>query len=307
MAVTASLTIACALEAVIGDPEGWPHPVRGIGKLIERAEPLARRAHPDPRRAGALLVAGILFATVVPLEMIRRHFRPRVVFDGVVLYLALAINQLVTEGRLVHALLESDDLAAARRELSRIVSRDTSIMTEEEVVRGAIESLAENFSDAFFAPLFYFAIGGPAAAVAYKTINTMDSMIGYRNERYFEFGRAAAKLDDAVNWIPARLAGLVLVAAAPLARCSGSDALRIMRRDGQKHESPNAGIGKAAVAGALGVRLGGPVVYAHGTAVRPFIGDDVRLLDRRHILEAARLLTAAAILSIGFAWAWMRR
>jgi adenosylcobinamide-phosphate synthase len=320
-----ALGLGFALEFLIGDPEGWPHPVRAIGRLILAGERLMRRAisapliggtaaggqavPPAPWRAqigGALLVLMMLILTVAPVVIVRRllhEFDSRLLlfFDGFILYLSLALNQLIREGRQLARLISRGDLTAARENLARLVSRRTDQLDVEGISRGAVETMAENFSDGVIAPLFYFLLLGPGGAVAYKTINTLDSMIGYRDERYREFGRAAARLDDLVNWIPARVAGLLMVLAAPLAGHSAPRALAIWRRDGANHESPNAGIGKAVVAGALGLRLGGPALYADGLRDRPFIGDVANLLDARSIRATARLLLAASFLGAALA------
>jgi adenosylcobinamide-phosphate synthase len=248
----------------------------------------------------------MLILTVAPVVIVRRllhEFDSRLLlfFDGFILYLSLALNQLIREGRQLARLISRGDLTAARENLARLVSRRTDQLDVEGISRGAVETMAENFSDGVIAPLFYFLLLGPGGAVAYKTINTLDSMIGYRDERYREFGRAAARLDDLVNWIPARVAGLLMVLAAPLAGHSAPRALAIWRRDGANHESPNAGIGKAVVAGALGLRLGGPALYADGLRDRPFIGDVANLLDARSIRATARLLLAASFLGAALA------
>jgi adenosylcobinamide-phosphate synthase len=298
-----ALSLGYSLELLLGDPEGWPHPVRGVGWLIARGEMIFRRLVKPLRVSGACLVVALLVATVAPVFFAREALRAAApafvfVFDGIILYLSLSANQLLREGWSIYRCLDAGDLAAARKNLSRLVSRRTEDLEEDEIVKATVETLSENFSDGFFAPLFYFLIFGPAGAVAYKVINTLDSMIGYRTERYIEFGWAAARLDDAANWIPARLAGWLVVAASPLAGFRAYRVVRVMQRDRGKHESPNAGIGKAAVAGALGVQIGGPARYADGMRARPFIGDDLKPLERERIPEAVRLLLAACAVAV---------
>jgi adenosylcobinamide-phosphate synthase len=298
-----ALSLGYTLELLLGDPEGWPHPVRGVGWLITRGESLFRRAIKSLRLSGACLVVALLVATVAPVIIARAALLATApslafVFDGLILYLSLSANQLLREGWGIFRSLNVGDLDAARKNLSRLVSRRTEDLEEEEIVRATVETLSENFSDGFFAPLFYFLIFGPAGAVAYKVVNTLDSMIGYRTERYIEFGWAAARVDDVVNWIPARIAGWLLVVASPLAGFRARRTIRILMRDRALHESPNAGIGKAAVAGALGVQIGGPARYADGVRARPFIGDDLKPLERERIPEAVRLLIAACAITI---------
>lgn len=303
----AALGLGYTLELLLGDPEGWPHPVRGVGWAIARGETVLRSRVRPLWLAGVtlsvLVVGASAAATLLARDAVDAAAPGAVVlFDGAVLYLVLSANQLLREGWNVRRLLGAGDLAGARTNLARFVSRRTDELDETEIVKGTIESLGENFSDGVVAPLFYFCLGGPAAAVAYKVVNTLDSMVGYKNERYLEFGRFAARLDDLANWIPARLAATVLVCAAPLAGLSPSASLRTLLRDGAKHESPNAGLGKAAVAGALGVRLGGPARYSDGVRERPWIGANLRPLSSERIGEAVRhLLAACALCAVGSA------
>lgn len=297
-----ALGLGYTLELLLGDPEGWPHPVRGVGWAIARGEGVLRARVRPLWLAGAALSVLVVGASVAATLLARHAVGAAspgavVLFDGAVLYLVLSANQLLREGESVRRFLGAGDLAGARANLSRLVSRRTEDLDEAGVVKATIETLGENFSDGVVAPLFFFLLGGPVMAVAYKVVNTLDSMIGYRDDRYLEFGRFAARLDDAANWIPARLAAGILVASAPLAGLSPAAALRILRRDGSKHESPNAGLGKAAMAGALGVRLGGPALYAEGLRARPFIGENFRPLSPERIVEAVRLLLAACALT----------
>ena len=298
-----AIFLACALEALVGDPEGWPHPVRGVGLIITRGEAVFRRVATSQRLAGVCFVAVVLAATVAPIVYLRSVLADQFgngifLFDGIVLFLSLSINQLVREGIAIADLLTAGDFEAARRNLARIVSRKTENLDGPDIAKSAIESVSENFADGFFNPFFYFMIAGPAGAVAYKVINTFDSMIGYRDQRYRDFGWAAARLDDLVNYVPARLAAWILVAAAPLAGLSLFGAATVLLRDGRKHESPNAGLGKAAVAGAVGVRLGGPVLYAAERKDRQYIGEPIRELSSSSIRDAVRHVVAAAVLSM---------
>jgi adenosylcobinamide-phosphate synthase len=215
----------------------------------------------------------------------------------VVLYTTLAARDLASHSLAVYRALEKFDLAEARRLVSWMVGRDTERLTETEVVRAAVESVAENTVDGIIAPLFFAVIAGPVGAMAYKAVNTLDSMIGYKNESYIDFGGTAARIDDAANYIPARLSAPILTAAAALLGFSASATWRIAWRDGRKNLSPNAGIAEAAVAGALGVRLGGVMERRGRPVSQPEIGDPVVPLARGHIPEANRLMFMATIIA----------
>jgi adenosylcobinamide-phosphate synthase len=202
----------------------------------------------------------------------------------------LAARSLHRESRLVADALVRGDLVEARRYLSNIVGRDTAELDEAEVWRATVETVAENTSDGVIAPLFYLCIGGPVLAIAYKAVNTLDSMVGYRNERYKSLGWASARCDDLANFMPARLTGLLMVAAAPLFGFPPGNAWRIMCRDGRNHSSPNSGIPEAAVAGALGVRLGGASIYSGKRVEKPTIGDPLKPLSPAAWEGAIRLM-----------------
>ncbi len=276
------LLLAFALDALVGDPRWLPHPVRIIGRGIEKAEALLRERL-DGRAGGAVLVVITVGASAFIAYLILRALRlpssPRaavLLSTGAVVYLVsttLALRGLLTS---VRGVFKSSSLDEARGRLGLIVGRDTGGLDREAVRRAAIESLSENASDGVIAPLFYLALGGLPLAVAYKAVNTLDSMVGYRNERYREFGRAAARLDDVMNYLPARLTGLLMAASALVVAGRGSAvrSLRVMLRDGKNHASPNSGIPEAAMAGALGMRLGGPSTYGGEAVEKPFIGDE---------------------------------
>ena len=296
------IIIAMLLDLAFGDPRWLPHPVRLIGRLIEALEGAARRAIPDVRLAGSLTALAVILAAALAtgaLIGVAGWLHPRL-GDGVsilLLYTTLAARDLADHSNGVYRALARLDLAEARRLVSWLVGRDTERLTEPEVVRAAVESVAENTVDGIIAPLFFAALGGPVAAMAYKAASTLDSMIGYRNERYIDFGRTAARIDDGANWLPARLAAPIIAAAAAVTGQRASEAWRIARRDGRKHISPNAGIAEAAFAGALGVRLGG-VMQRRGRPVDlPEIGDPVVALARGQILAANRMMFAATAIA----------
>ena len=297
------IAIALLLDLAFGDPRWMPHPVRIIGRLIAALEEPARRAIPDVRLAGSLTaLAVILTAALATGAMIwvAGWLHPRLgdAVSILLLYTTLAARDLANHSNGVYRALARFDLAEARRLVSWMVGRDTERLTEPEVVRAAVESVAENTVDGIIAPLFFAALGGPIAAMAYKAASTLDSMIGYRNERYIDFGRTAAEIDDGANWLPARLAVPIITAAAALTGQQASAAWRIARRDGRKHMSPNAGIAEAAFAGALGIRLGG-VMQRRGRPVNlPEIGDPVVTLARGQILAANRMMYAATGIAV---------
>ncbi len=319
---------AYLLDLILGDPHWLPHPVRAIGRLIQRFESILRRIAGTPRTekiAGGILV----FLTVSLVYFISQciilatcRFSSYLGFtiSAVLAYTTLAARSLADAARTVLKKLDDGDLAAARHELSMIVGRDTKNLDEREIVRAVVETVAENASDGVIAPLLYLAIGGPALALAYKAVNTLDSMVGYRNARYLHFGWAAARLDDIVNFMPARITALLICLSATAARRLKQvvttvmhllrlrselrtrnfelySPWRIMIRDRKNHPSPNSGYPEAAMAGALGIRLGGPSTYAGHLSLKPFIGEADCLIAKKHIEKSVRLLYSATLFS----------
>ena len=298
MRIETQILIALLMDLLLGDPRWLPHPVRLIGHLIAALEGPARRAIPDARLAGTVTAVAVILAAALGAAVpvgIAGWIHP-LLGDAVsilLLYMTLAARDLADHSSAVWRALDEGDLAEARRLVSWLVGRDTERLTETKIVRATVESVAENTVDGIIAPLFFAAIGGPAAAMAFKAASTLDSMIGYRSERYIDFGRTAAKIDDGANYIPARLSAPIIAAAAAFTGQRAADAWRIARRDGRMHISPNAGISEAAFAGALGICLGG-VMERRGEAVElPTLGDPVVPLARGHILAANRMMFAA--------------
>lgn len=298
------IVFAFALDLALGDPRWLPHPVRLIGRLITALEGPARRSIRDPRVAGAVTALTVILTAAVATAVlvgVAGQIHPWL-GDAVsvfLLYTTLATRDLAGHSRGVFDALARMDLPEARRLVSWLVGRDTERLDEREVVRATVESVAENTVDGIVAPLFFAALGGPILAMTYKAISTLDSMIGYRNERYIDFGRLAARIDDAAAYLPARLALPAITAAAALLGFNGAAAWRIGLRDGRKHASPNSGIAEAAFAGALEVRLGGPLQRRGRTEALPEIGDPVVPLTRFLILEAARLMFVTTIIALG--------
>lgn len=297
---------AVLLDWLLGDPRWLPHPVVLIGRLIAALEKWLRRLMPDERAGGALLLVITVGATYgIALAILKVAYAISTYAGSTtavfLVWTTLAARSLHCESRLVADALERGDMAEARRFLSYIVGRDTAHLEEPEIWRGTVETVAENTSDGVIAPLFFLILGGPSLALAYKAVNTLDSMVGYKNERYLRFGWASARFDDLANWLPARLTGFLMSLAAAIVGLSGKGAWRIMRRDGRNHSSPNSGIPEAAAAGALGVRLGGSNTYFGKPVEKPTIGDPLRTLDAASWRGAVRLMYGAEVLLVA-AW-----
>lgn len=302
MTAAVCLSLAVAADLLVGDPARLPHPVRAMGALALALEPRLRRLAANQRLAGMSTVLAVLLATGAAawglLALARLLPWPAAELTTIVLlYFGLAARDMLRHSGRVHAALVAGDLEGARRQVQMIVGRDTEDMNEEEIIRATVESVAENLVDGVTAPLFYATLGGPVAILLYKAASTMDSAFGYKNERYREFGWAAARLDDFLNLLPARLTGMVMVAAAALLCLQPAGSWRILRRDRLRHASPNSGHPEAAMAGALGVRLGGPAAYAGILVRKPTIGDPVRPLAAQDILQANRLFLVSAVLA----------
>ena len=295
------------LDALFGDPTWLPHPVVLMGRCISALEKHLRTALPKTPRGE--LAGGAAVAAVLPLGTLavtglacwaaaRLHPALGLALQMLWCGQALAAKGLAQESRNVYKELAKGDLPAARRAVARIVGRDTQNLTAAGVTRAAVETVAENTSDGVIAPLLYMLLGGAPLALTYKAINTMDSMLGYKNEKYLYFGRCAAKLDDAANWLPSRLAALLWVAAAALTGSSARGAWRIWRRDRRRHASPNSAQTESACAGALGVQLAGPAYYFGEYYDKPTIGDPLREIEPRDILRANRMMYAESLLAL---------
>jgi adenosylcobinamide-phosphate synthase len=302
-----AFTLGCAYVAdlLCGDPEWLPHPVRLIGRVTEGGESFARLWRGSPQRdliAGAVLSASVVAFTVasaIAALAAARWIHPSlgVTMDVVLAWTALATGSLLTEARQVLQALDGHDLVGARQRLARIVGRDTKALPEPEVCRGLIETLAESTCDGIVAPLFFLAAGGVPAALAYKAINTLDSMIGHREPPYTYFGRCAARIDDLANFIPARAAALAIVLAAAITGGDGRSAMRVWWRDHDHHDSPNAGHPEAAMAGALAVTLGGVNVYGGVPHPKPLLGADARPATPAASRRACRIVLVASMIS----------
>lgn len=307
MTICVAAFLGFLLDLWLADPGWMPHPVVLMGKCITRLEEVLRSRFPatpkGERAAGCVLAVLLPVGTMVLTGAIcllagRIHPLLGMAVQTFWCWQALAVKGLAEESKNVYRQLAAEDLPGARRAVARIVGRDTQALTEEGVTKAAVETVAENFSDGVVAPLFYMMIGGAPLALCYKAVNTMDSMIGYKNQRYLQFGRAAAKLDDAANYLPSRLAAVFWIAAAGLTGQDVPNAWRIWRRDRRNHASPNSAQTESACAGALGVQLAGPAYYFGEYYNKPTIGDAKRPTEPRDILRANRMLFAGAGLAL---------
>ncbi|MEA4968916.1 MAG: adenosylcobinamide-phosphate synthase CbiB [Candidatus Pelethousia sp.] len=301
---TLALCLGFLLDILLGDPQGWPHIVRAFGWLIAGLEKVLYPLK-NKRLGGTLLVLCTLFVCAgLPAALLAWTWRlspwTYLALEALLCWQLLAAKSLQTESRKVYDALAKGDLPDARRAVSMIVGRDTATLDEAGVARAAVETIAENAADGVSAPLFYIALGGAALGCFYKAVNTMDSMIGYKNERYLDFGRCAARLDDAMNYIPARLCALLMIFAARLCGLDSKSARRVWKRDRRRHASPNSAQTEAVMAGALNLHLGGDAYYFGQLHKKPYIGDDGRPIKPEDILRAHRLLygTAALLLLV---------
>lgn len=298
--------LAMLLDMAVGDPRSRWHPVVLIGRVISFWE---KRLYPKRSRPGMTVFDGgccvlLVFLTVGAVGGVIMHaaawagYYVYIALSVVMLYITITPDSLARDGKEIAGLLMTGDLVKARQKLSWIVGRDTDKLDEGEISRATIETVAENITDGILSPLFYFALGGPLGALLYRTANTMDSMLGYKNARYIYFGRVAARLDDILNYIPARITTLLLLAGAWILRYDVRRAWRIMRRDADKHPSPNGGYAEATVAGALGIRLGGNNYYGGVPEFREYMGDATQPMTWIHILSTVRLMYASTWLMI---------
>ncbi|MCH8158022.1 MAG: cobalamin biosynthesis protein CobD [Nitrospinae bacterium] len=297
------ILLAFLLDLMLGDPAKYPHPVRIIGAVARRTETATRRRIADPMIAGALTAGLIVGGTLLAVWMILHGLlliHPIAYTAGSIflIYTSLSVRCLFDESKPVldHLSCGREDLA--RVSLSKIVGRDTARMDKPSMVRATVETIAEGMVDGIIAPLFYAFLGGAPLALAYKAINTMDSMFGYRNEKYMRFGKFPARLDDAANWIPARIAAPIIALGSALCGFNGRTSLATAFRDGQNHLSPNAGIPEAAVAGALGIRLGGSSFYDGQQVDKPYIGDGEKTIEISDISRSHRIMFVSSSLTL---------
>lgn len=298
--------VAFLIDLLLGDPSWLPHPVVYIGKAIDLFEVVLRRwlaPIAGEKAAGVVLLLLIVGGTFGVASLIielagRIHTYLAVIIEVYILYASFALKGLYEVARKVFGYLIKGDIAAAREKVGWLVGRDTANMEEADITRATVESVAENFIDGILSPLFYAFLGGAPLALAYKAVNTLDSMVGYKNDKYLNFGWASARFDDLANFVPARIGGYLLLMVAFLRRKNFRKAYAVMLRDADKHPSPNGGIPEAVVSGALGIRLGGFNYYGGVKSFRAYLGDPLYPLEPKKILESTEMMLLAAFLGL---------
>jgi adenosylcobinamide-phosphate synthase len=295
------------LDFILGDPNYFWHPIRLIGKLIAFIEKLLRKMFPKTKQGelvgGIFLLCIVLgISTVIPVLILsvtyHLNLHAGIVLESVMCYQLLATKSLKVESGKVYKALKTSDIEAGRSAVSMIVGRDTKNLTESGIIKAAVETVAENTSDGSIAPLFYMVIGGAGLGFFYKAVNTMDSMVGYKNERYLYFGKTAARMDDVLNYIPARMSAYIMILGTGFTKYSTRKAWKIYRRDRYNHASPNSAHTEAVVAGALEVQLAGDAYYFGKLYPKKTIGDDIRTVEVEDIKKANDLLYITAIIGM---------
>lgn len=299
---TAALAVGFLIDFIVGDPHKLPHPVVGIGKWISFFDKKLRRGNSNPKdvpRGALTVVLVVIISTVIPaLVLVGAWFINPIAYavvDSIMCWQLIAARQLARESTKVRHALEKGDTEGARTAVSYIVGRDTNVLDEKGICRAAVETVAENTSDGVIAPLFWMILFGAVGGFFYKSINTMDSMLGYKNEKYLYFGRAAAKTDDVVNFIPARISAILMILACPFCRLNGKNAWRVFRRDRFKHASPNSAQTESVCAGALCVRLAGDAIYGGVVHKKEYIGDPIREIEPKDVGRANALMYVASL------------
>ena len=292
--------IAYVLDLIFGDPQNVVHPVQVIGKIISAGEKVLLRKK-YKFLAGAVLNIFTVSITYTLMYLISKSVKISVFFMIIEIYLMytiFSINSLAREGNRVYRILKEGDIEKARKDLSYLVSRDTETMDEKMIIRSTMETISENTVDGIVAPMFYMFLGGMPLAMAYKAINTLDSMVGYKNEKYMDFGKFSAKVDDAANFIPARITGILIVLASMILGYDYKNSLKIFLRDRKNHSSPNSAHSEASVAGALGVQFGGKVSYFGKEIDKPTIGDKTKEFELEDIRKNIRIMYVTSFLSL---------
>ena len=301
-----ALVLGFILDLIIGDPHGLYHPIRLVGNLIGFLEKHMNRRNDSPNRqmvkGWLMMLIVITVSSGIPLLLLilayRIHPVCRVILETVMCWQLLATKSLKDESMKVYKKLKRHDLQGSRKAVSMIVGRDTDVLDESGVTKATVETIAENTSDGVIAPMLYMAIGGAFLGWMYKSINTMDSMVAYKNDRYLYFGRIPAYLDDVVNYIPARLSGLLMIVATFLVKLDGAHAFAIFKRDRYNHASPNSAQTEAVMSGALNVQLAGDAWYFGELHKKKTIGDDIRPIEAADIVRANKLLYGTAVVSL---------
>ena len=298
--------IAYVLDLIFGDPQNIIHPVQIIGKMINIGEKsLLEKKYKSDRKykffAGMILNITVISLTYGITYLIRRTSENSIILTVAEIYLmytVFSINSLAREGNRVYNILKEGNIERARKDLSYLVSRDTGTMDEKMIIRSTMETISENTVDGIVAPMMYMFLGGLPLSMTYKAINTFDSMVGYKNEKYMDFGKFSAKLDDVANFIPARITGILIVISAMILGYDYKNSLKIFIRDRKNHSSPNSGHAEAGVAGALGVQFGGRVSYFGKEVDKPVIGDKIKDFELEDIKKNIKIMYATSFLSL---------
>ena len=297
------LTIGFLLDLIIGDPQNPIHPIRLIGSLCSKLESLFRRILRESLKLAGLLtwISVILIVFLVSEFIVKVSFRINfiigIIISGIMFYFTISTKALKVEGLKVIKFLLKEDIEGARKQLSYIVGRDTKSLDKEGILRAVVETIAENMSDGVVAPILYAGLFGVPFAFVYKAVNTMDSMFGYKNDKYKDFGFFPAKLDDVFNFIPARVTGYLIVVASYILKMDYKNSYKIYERDKNNHSSPNSAHPEAAVAGALGLRLGGANYYFGKLVDKPTIGDELKKIEINDVYNTNKILYLVAFLS----------
>ena len=303
MTIWIVLPAAFALDMILGDPRFLPHPIRWMGSAIFRLEPAFRKLPLKPVLSGALfsvfLITGTLtIAAVIVAVAYRIDHTLGTCIEVVLIYYCISVRSLASSTEDVGDALKRDRLAEAKKKVALIVGRDVDNLDKMGVARASVETIAENLVDGVVSPLFFAILGGAPLALAYKMVNTLDSMIGYKNETYHRFGKAAARIDDVANFIPARVSVFIISLAAHILAHRGLQAFRTAMAEGANHSSPNAGYPEAAFAGALAVKLGGPNTYNSVLVSKPYIGSRFGDVESVHINKACDLMILSSLLTV---------
>lgn len=297
------LTIGYILDLIIGDPQNPIHPIRLIGNTCRFLENIFRKLCENTLKIAGLLtwIFSVLIVYFINFYILKISFSINyilgIIISGIIIYFCISTKALKVEGLKVISYILKDDIEGARKQLSYIVGRDTKNLDKEAIIRAVVETIAENISDGIVAPIFYAGILGAPFAMVYKAVNTMDSMFGYKNEKYKDFGFFPAKLDDVFNYIPARLSGILIVVAASILGLNYKNSFKIYIRDRNNHSSPNSAHPEAAVAGALGLRLGGANYYFGKLVEKPTIGDEIKKIEVSDVYKTNNILYLVSFLS----------
>lgn len=295
------MLIGFIIDIFLGDPYSLPHPVRLMGTLISRLEKFVRNRFKNLRIGGIFLAVTVIFlSSGIPFACLFFAYKISTVFgiavESVFCYYLIAAKCLRDESMKVYRAISENDTEKAREAVSMIVGRDTEVLDEKGIIKAAVETVAENTSDGVTAPIMYIAAGGAALGFFYKAANTMDSMIGYKNEKYADIGRFAARLDDLLNFVPSRLTALAMILSAYLLKLDGKNAFHIWKRDRRNHASPNSAQTESVCAGALDIRLAGDAYYFGELHKKEFIGDDIRPPESEDIRRANRLMYCTSVI-----------